>query len=736
MESDKNIHSTENPSKNPSEQSADDPPKNLSPKQDICSDKSLFDGISLIKSTLILNSLVYFFVGIQHIFIPLLAGLPFYNFSFITYILFLLGISSLFGAKYYKTMPMAVINSLLLLIGIAAFGFLSIFFNGIFNQPMFVVDISLLILNGIAFGVNMRAHFMKNLGNAIIIILLAIMVLVFIAVTYTTYIDKIALVLLALIVAIAFEPFVRKMKAIPKNQRYNLKFLIGKIFQSHHFNAADFTTNRKKKLMGIGLFCGLSLLFGIGSFTSFGSTITVKAPDNFKTLSSYWGPPSLSLKSHTSKITVVDPSTLQISNDTLSTDPSGYIVGSLAYLYNLSVPGNSVNYINYSAGTESYPNGTIFLHTPLPTTINVSVSFYYVSNHQVLQDLKTGNSTLVMNFHGNFIYEDNIFKSIKSVYLLQLLDHWHVKFYLDIYNGIEFPHVFNYKDSIPIGNTTLNWAHGKWSMFQGISYDFEPGGNAVPKGNPGGENMSVGESIGSASPWDRFQKDWYKRNEQNRTLFKESTAEYEKLYAYASKLGYKTYITLGMGEVYDNMDGDIDFTRCPVDPISPNPDVLYGHMNYQDNNFVEGRYRVYSGCKNQITLLGNQGKTILLGWLAKGTRYYTDDEIGLQRYIDDCKIAQAAGMEEIFHAPIYRMQGKWGDDAILKLHNALNNDTKKEFTISIPTGILDDGILYDMIENLNYLWIAGILYGIIIARLLVFGPLQLKNKILKKTKKN
>jgi hypothetical protein len=159
-------------------------------------------------------------------------------------------------------------------------------------------------------------------------------------------------------------------------------------------------------------------------------------------------------------------------------------------------------------------------------------------------------------------------------------------------------------------------------------------------------------------------------------------------------------------------------------------------MNYQDNNFVEGRYRVYSGCKNQITLLGNQGKTILLGWLAKGTRYYTDDEIGLQRYIDDCKIAQAAGMEEIFHAPIYRMQGKWGDDAILKLHNALNNDTKKEFTISIPTGILDDGILYDMIENLNYLWIAGILYGIIIARLLVFGPLQLKNKILKKTKKN
>ncbi len=104
--------------------------------------------------------------------------------------------------------------------------------------------------------------------------------------------------------------------------------------------------------------------------------------------------------------------------------------------------------------------------------------------YKVLEYLNISQSTLVMNFHGDFIYHENIFDRIETTYLLQLLEFWEIKFFLDIYNGYDFPHVFNYQDSIPIGYTTLYWADGKFDMFQGISYDFEPGGHSVSPGNP------------------------------------------------------------------------------------------------------------------------------------------------------------------------------------------------------------------------------------------------------------
>jgi len=340
-----------------------------------------------------------------------------------------------------------------------------------------------------------------------------------------------------------------------------------------------------------------------------------------------------------------------------------------------------------------------------------------------------------MNYHGDFIYYDNIFDRIQRNYLFQLLDYWEIKFFLDIYNSIEFPHVFNYLDSIPIGRTTLNWADGKWKMFQGISYDFEPGSYAVAPGNPGGTNLTIGELIGEEYLWEDVQDSWYKSNEQNRTLYLEATAAYEELYTEASALGYRTYITLGGGEIQDTWDGDIDYTRCPIDPISRNPDVLYGMMCYQDNNKRDGRYRVYKDCINQIAALGDQGKTILLGWIALNTTYYTDDEEGLQRYIADCKIAQAAGMIEIFHAPIYRMQGKWGDDAILALHEALNEDPKEDITIPYPKFSIDTNTLFDVVENLNYIWIMLPILAFICVKIAFSNFLPIKERIHRNTLK-
>jgi hypothetical protein len=88
-------------------------------------------------------------------------------------------------------------------------------------------------------------------------------------------------------------------------------------------------------------------------------------------------------------------------------------------------------------------------------------------------------------------------------------------------------------------------------------------------------------------------------------------------------------------------------------------------------------------------------------------------------------------MVEIFHAPIYRMQGKpgWGDDAILKLHQALNEDPKETFTIRVPPGEMNTNILYDVLKNWNRLGYVVPLTAWIVLQLVMFGPGRLYRKI-------
>jgi hypothetical protein len=139
-------------------------------------------------------------------------------------------------------------------------------------------------------------------------------------------------------------------------------------------------------------------------------------------------------------------------------------------------------------------------------------------------------------------------------------------------------------------------------------------------------------------------------------------------------------------------------------------------MCYQDAN-PQGAWPIYQDCKTQLALWGNQGSSILLGWIAQGTSYYTDDETGLERYIEHCLVAQAAGMTEIFHAPIYRLQGKWGDDAILRLHQELNEKPKRTFTISVPPFKFNADFLNDFAGNFNKPWVCALLYLIIVLRI-------------------
>lgn len=696
-----------------------------------------FDGKLLVKDTLVLNSIIFAIIISQYIAYPIIAGLLLHDFTFLTVIFLGYIICALIGAKYYRNIGVSLLNSVLLLIGFAGFGYMAIFFNGPFNIPLFCIICPMALLNMVVFFINVRGQWRGGLGNLIIAGLFYAMCLVMGILVHNSLLDWIALLFPTILFGFALEPILKKVIGEwKKNKSVKVLLKREKIFNLTFYHSFNRVKNHNTVLIGV-LFIGLcigGLL--LGTFFNWGATITIKAPEGTKTISSYWGPPSLTLKSGQSNISVSDLNRLQIDNSTLVNPPEKFIPGSLAYVTAISVNGTTGAYCNYSAGARSYPNGTVFLSTPLSSPINVTVTFQYVFNNIVLQYLNISRSTCVMNFHGDFIYHSNIFDRITTVYLLQLLDYWEIKYYLDIHNGVDFPHVFNYLDSIPLGYQTLDWAHGKWTMFQGISYDFEPGAMQRGGQHPGTPNYEIGNLIGNESDFAyQMQKSWYSLNEQNHTFFKNVTAEYEDLFTYASKLGYKTYITLGLTDMLENIDGDIDVTRCPTDPLSRNPDVLYGHMLYQDNNFISGRYRVYQGCTDQIRLLGDQGKTILLGWIAKGTRYYTDDEEGFQRYIADCKIAQAAGMEEILHAPIYRMQGKWGDDAILRLHQALNEDPIEPIIIPVPAGTIHQSFLEDVIKNLNRLWLAIPLIILIPGRLIFFETGQVWQRI-KKKKKN
>jgi hypothetical protein len=682
--------------------------------------RSFFDGKRLIGDCLFIDGIIYAVIAFQYIFVPLRANLLPFDFLLLGTLLPIVSILNLLGAKYYQNFAMSLLNSFLLFISFGAFCYLSLMYSGPYNTLMLILCLLMLFLNAAALVINLRAQFVGNFGNVIIMLLCALIIIVYIAATYMSFLDRLVLIFPAIMFLIYLIPWLKKAQQL----KFHPIRIWQRLFKKQFYCPTDWKANRTKKISAILCISTLGIVLIAGASLGWGYTIRIKADDNFQTLSSYWGPPALQLKEHTSTIITGNNDVLDITNDSLAIDPAGFVPGSFAYVINVSLPADPVNYGNYSAGARSYPNGTIFLSESLPSLINVNVTFKYVVNHIALKYLNISQSTLIMNYHGDFIYHDNIFDRIDKTYLMQLLDYWEIKFYLDIHNWIEFPHVFNYLDSIPIGYDTLNWAHGKWAMFQGISYDFEPGSYGVPPGRPGGKNLTIGPLIGNDSTWARFQKNWYKYNEQDRELFKLATVEYEKLYTYGSNLGYRTYITLGLGEIYDTLDGDIDYTRCPIDPISPNKDVLYGHMLYQDNNFDTGRYEVYKGCTDQMRILPDQGKTILLGWLAKGTRYYTDDAVGLERYIYDCKIAQAAGMEEIFHAPIYRMQTKWGDEAILALHEALNNDPKEEIIISVPPGVFNTDILADCVENINYAWLFYPLICLIVVKISLFGTFR------------
>jgi hypothetical protein len=604
-----------------------------------------FDFKKLIRDTLFINGVLLLIIGLQGLFIPLNAGVIYDEYGFMLYFFLLIGLTSILSGVFFNRDIVAKLNVgfIFILLGLNI-AFL-LFFSGILTPILNVIIVFGIILTIMAFCINLMV-LLNDRDNAIK----------------------------------AFKKVIFS-QIIPK---------------------------KKQALVALGI---IVLVVGIGSFTSWGRTYTIKADDDFGTISSYWGPPRNDNTDATRIVTPLDSTTLLVHNSTLNETVKKYATDSFCYVKYVHIGTDTKNYCDYSSGAESYPNGTVKLSEPLTNLNNVEISFVYRYDISVFADLHTSNSTLQMNYlneKDDFVEFSNIFERINRTYLFQLLDWWDVKYYIDIgISSILFPHVFNYPLSVARSNQTLLWASTATSgiggpkaltNMVGISLDFESSNKSNPAYNEL-QNYEM-QPIGGIIPY----KDWIGDNEQNRTLYAEAIQAWENVYTLTSSLGYKFYAVFQGDAMIDTIDGDLDITRLPTYPISPNKDVQYGIMCYQDSNSDTGRYHVYKDCLNQITIYGDQGDTILMGWLSATARYYTSDDAGLENYINDCKIAQAAGMKEIYHSPLYRMQAMWGNDAILKIHNALNNDTKQEIVIRAPE-IYDYkmGIMNDYIQNLDRL---------------------------------
>ncbi len=504
----------------------------------------------------------------------------------------------------------------------------------------------------------------------------------------------------------------------------NMRALISRSFGVDFFLPTTWQRHRQRNLVKFGGILAIIGFLGIASVYSFWVPYSVRAADGMRSRSSYWGSPNFNISTHNCAVTPVDNLTIQVANTTMDANylAPGYRNGTLAYVLNVSIRGASHNYFNYTAGARSYPNGTLFLGENLTQLNEVNVTFAYVTNSIVLDALNIGASMLILNFGADFSYSDEVFAQIQQNYMFQILEYWNISYYLNIgpnAGGGVFTNVYNYLDVVPKAYEAITWGQ-QWPHFLGISFDFEGGGPEVPGQHPGRPPLFPGSLLPTNS---NIWESWYNVNEENATLLNDAWVAYEGFYAYAEFLGLKVYNVIG-GEFRDGFDGDQDVSRLPILPPSSKPNLFFGMMSYQDNNFATGRYQLYKDCVQQINFFGDRGRTILTGWIADGTKYYTDDDIGFQRYVNDVLLAQAAGMTEVVHAPIYRLQAKWGDDHILALYEALNTEPKKNINFYAPVLDLDRSFVEDYVKNFNRPTLFALMMITIIGGIFLFGPYQ------------
>ena len=141
------------------------------PSRKVKSQDFKFDGKKIIPEVLIIDALIYAIFGIQYFILPITIGAVMYDFMFLLFIFCLLIFLHIIGAIYYKVMPVAILlNSLLLMVGTALFGYMTFYFSGPYSPNIFVLGIVLLVINGSSFVINIRGNWKDSIGTAAIII--------------------------------------------------------------------------------------------------------------------------------------------------------------------------------------------------------------------------------------------------------------------------------------------------------------------------------------------------------------------------------------------------------------------------------------------------------------------------------------------------------------------------------------------------------------------------------------
>ncbi len=469
------------------------------------------------------------------------------------------------------------------------------------------------------------------------------------------------------------------------------------------------TSVRRKRGILLAACVLASIMFGVLATFNFGYTYLVKAPDDATTRSSFWGPPRYERALVTGTIAPVNNATLLISNATLGTTHENLCNGSIMHVVNVthsSAPGT--NFCNYNAGAESYPNGTVFLSQQLPPG-NASISFYYMKNVKALAYLNQTGSRIIHAMWGgdgqnmSWYESPNAFHAITATCEFQLLEHWHIPYFINI--GLSnFPHVFNYIPYTERGKAMLEWINASTPRLDhclGISFDFEKDNFTDPVANP--QRPDMGEN---PFPDVVGDKGWFQRNEQSTEVLRAAKAAYFEVYDIAASMNRSVYVVYQYSALEDYAEGDIDITRLP---IWTHPACEYGMMSYQDHHSggEENAYwEIYRNTRNQLAVYGEQGTSILTGWIDANpasvySDYYTNDEAGFQRYVEHVKVHQACGISEIFHAALMSLQAKWGDEAILRVHEALNADPKETFTFQATPWSSFDEMLLDIVKNFN-----------------------------------
>jgi hypothetical protein len=194
------------------------------------------------------------------------------------------------------------------------FGYMVFFLNGPFDQFVLAGGLVLLILNGFGYIVNIRGHWKDSFGSFLVGSLILIVAIVYLLFVYGHFVDILVSVVIFLVFLLLFTTQIKVLIAH--------KFNILKMLNFEFFKPGEFKRNTLKKVGILGIILASVGILGYGSISGFGQTITIKAPDGFKTVSSYWGPPSLTLKEVNSKIAVTDLDRLVISNDTWISIPN------------------------------------------------------------------------------------------------------------------------------------------------------------------------------------------------------------------------------------------------------------------------------------------------------------------------------------------------------------------------------------------------------------------------------